>query len=186
MSVSAKWELHGLALVCRNDCIADSRGALPAPLRDVRRGKPFQKLLNAYDVLIMGRRAYAEMPNTHDRVRVILTREVKALEHKEGGWWWAPNKMSLENMLRLVAPSGGRVAIQGGRETMTYFLQNQLQTLYVCRAESVAINDGFKLLAECDRKTTLDDALRDRGLQLDDRKLIDLKAPVSMSTWTLT
>ena len=184
MNLPEKWDLFGLALVCRNDCIADSAGNMPAGLQDARRGKAFQKQLDGCEALIMGRHAHATMPSTHDRVRVIMTREVQALEHKEGGWWWGPDAMSLENMLRMVAPSGGRVAVRGGRESFNYFLRNGLQTLRICRAESIAIMDGFKLFAECDRKTTLDDVLRAKGLVLQDRRLIDLKAPISLSTWT--
>ena len=92
--------------------------------------------------------------------------------------------MPLDNMLRMVAPNGGRIAVRGGRETLAYFLDNGLRALHVCRAESVAIMNGYKLLDGCDRKTTLDTVLRDRGMVLAERQLIDLRAPVSLSRWT--
>ena len=131
----------------------------------------------------MGRRAHETIPNPHGRVRTILTRSVTALEHKEGGWWWNPETMTLENMLKLVAPTGGRVAVLGGQTALEHFLEHDLPVLNVCRAESIAIQDGLKLLAACDRKTTVDMVLQDEGMHLAERKLIDLKAPISLSIW---
>ncbi|MEM9572476.1 MAG: hypothetical protein AAF996_13510 [Pseudomonadota bacterium] len=184
MTIPDKWELIGLALVCRNDCIADSLGQVPAGMRAIMRGAAFQAELNACDALIMGRAAYDAKILRDDRVRIIVTRDSKALEHKEGGWWWNPEAMPLENMLKVVIPSGGRIAVRGGRQTLDYFLTNGLRRLNICRAESVAIMNGYKLLDGCDRKTTLDTVLRDRGLILAERQLIDLRAPVSLSRWT--
>ena len=184
MTIPNKWELFGLALVCRNDCIADSLGQVPAGMRAVMRGAAFQAELDTCDALIMGRAAYDAAILRDDRVRVIVSRDAQALEHKEGGWWWNPEAMPLENMLRMVVPSGGRIGVRGGRQTLDYFLNNGLRSLHVCRAESVAIMNGFKLLEGCDRKTTLDSVLRDKGLILAERQLIDLRAPVSLSRWT--
>ena len=184
MIVPDKWELFGLALVCRNDCIADSLGHVPAGLRAVMRGAAFQAELIACEALIMGRKAYDAAALRDDRVRVIISHDAQALEHKEGGWWWSPSAMPLDNMLRMVAPNGGRIAVRGGRDTLAYFLDNGLRALHVCRAESVAIMNGYKLLDGCDRKTTLDTVLREKGMVLAERQLIDLRAPVSLSRWT--
>lgn len=183
MSVQDNWELHGYVMTCRNDCIADDEGHIPLPLQQAMDGKYFQAELNRCAAMIMGRRAHQAIPNPKQRVRAIVSRNASALDHKEGGWWWNPAVMSMENMLRIVAPSGGKVAVIGGRETIAYFLQNGLQVLHVCRAESHAIKDGLKLFDACDGKTTADMVLRDKGMRLSERKLIDLKAPVSLSTW---
>ena len=180
---AAKWDLQGYVMTCRNDCIATGASELPATLNDLISGKAFQKLFDTCTVIILGRNAHEAMPNTKGRTRVILSSEATALEHKEGGWWWNPSQMPLENMLRMVAPSGGKVAINGGRTTLTYFLQNELNTLHVGRAESVAIKDGLKLFAASDRLISLDEVLRGCGMELTERKLIDLKAPISLSTW---
>lgn len=177
------WDLQGFVMTCRNDCVATGESEIPEGLRALMAGKAFQKQLNTFDVVILGRYAHEAMPNTENRTRVILSSDATALEHKEGGWWWNPSQMPIENMLRLVAPSGGKVAIHGGRITLTYFLQNELNTLHMFRAESVAIKDGLKLFQVSDRFVSLDDVLRNSGMQLVERKLIDLKAPLSLSTW---
>lgn len=183
MSESETWELHGYAMTCRNDCIATSQGEIPDALQFAIESKKFQAELDACAGVIMGHRAHDSIPNSKGRVRTILTRSVTALEHKEGGWWWNPATMSLENMLRMVASSGGKVAVNGGQTTLEHFIENGLNVLHVCRAESIAIQDGLKLLAACDRKTTVDDVLRADGWDLSERRLIDLKAPISISTW---
>jgi len=183
MSDPIAWELHGYAMTCRNDCIATSAGHTPEALHRTIEGKLYQKELDKCVAVIMGRRAHEAMPNPKKRVRAIMTRSVSALEHKEGGWWWNPETMTLENMLRMVAPKGGRIAVNGGQTALEHFLEEGLPVMHVCRAENVAIQDGLKLLAGCDRKTTVDDALREEGMLLTERKLIDLKVPVSMSTW---
>ena len=183
MSVPATWELHGYAMTCRNDCIATNMGELPEALQYAMESKKYRKELDACAAVIMGRRAHETMPNPHGRVRSILTRNVTALEHHEGGWRWNPATMTLDNMLRMVASGGGRVAVNGGQTTPEYFIENGPSVLHVCRAESIAIQDGLKLLAACDRKTTVDDVLREDGWILAERKLIDLKAPISISTW---
>lgn len=183
MSESETWELHGYAMTCRNDCIATSLGEIPDALQFAIDSKKFQSELDACAAVIMGHRAHDSIPNAKGRVRTILTRGVTALEHKEGGWWWNPATMSLDNMLRMVASSGGKVAVNGGQTTLEHFIENGLNVLHVCRAESIAIQDGLKLLAACDRKTTVDDVLRAEGWDLSERRLIDLKAPISISTW---
>ncbi|MEM7328966.1 MAG: hypothetical protein AAF437_09520 [Pseudomonadota bacterium] len=183
MRPTVKWDLHGFIMTCRNDCVATKEGEIPAALSELIAGKAFQKQLSTYDVVILGRCAHEAMPNTHNRTRVILSSAATALEHKEGGWWWNPSQMPMENMLRMVAPTGAKVAINGGRTTLIYFLQNELNTLHMLRAESVAIKDGVKLFAVSDRRVSFDDILRNSGMQLMERKLIDLKAPISLSTW---
>ncbi len=183
MSVPDKWELHGYAMTCRNDCIANSFGETPEGLLNAMQTKHFRAQMNECAGVILGRRAHEATPNPQQAVRAIMTRSVSALEHKEGGWWWNPATMELEKMLPMVAPNGGRIAVIGGQTTLEHFLESGLSALHVYRAESVAIQDGLKLLAECDRKTTVDMVLRDAGMELADRKLIDLKAPISLSTW---
>ena len=183
MSGPAPWELHGYAMTCRNDCIANSAGEVPDALQEAMGTKTYQKELDACTAVLMGHRAHDALPNKKGRVRATLTRSVETLEHKEGGWWWNPAGMTLDNMLRMVASSGGRIAVNGGQETLRYFMQNDLKVLHVCRAESIAIQDGLKILAGCDRKTIVDDVLRDAGWALTERRLIDLKAPISMSSW---
>ncbi len=183
MSVQGTWELHGYAMTCRNDCIATSTGEIPDALQSAIESKKYQKLLDACAAEIVGRRAHERRPNVKQRTRTIMTRGVTALEHKEGGWWWNPATMALDNMLRMVASSGGRIAINGGQTALEHFIETGLETLHVCRAETLAIQDGLKLLAACDRKTTVDEVLRSEGWDLVERKLIDLKAPISISTW---
>lgn len=183
MSDPATWELHGYAMTCRNDCIATHTGEIPQVLLDAIESKRYQALLNECTAIIMGHRAHKTQPNTKQRNRTIMSRSVTALEHKEGGWWWNPSTMALDNMLRMVAATGGRIAINGGQTALEHFIDNGLDTLHICRAESLAIQDGLKLLAACDRKTTVDDVLRAEGWDLVERKLIDLKAPISLSTW---
>lgn len=183
MSGPATWELHGYAMTCRNDCIATAAGDVPETLQNLIESKKYQTELDACAGVILGRRAHHRIPNSKGRNRTILTRSVATLEHKEGGWWWNPAGMPRDNMLRMVAPSGGRIAVNGGQTTLEFFIENDLNVLHVCRAESIAIQDGLKLLAACDRKITVDDVLRDEGWALVERRLIELKAPISMSTW---
>lgn len=183
MGSAATWELHGYAMTCRNDCIATATGGVPDALLSLIDSKKYQAELDACAAVIMGHRAHDGITNVRQRTRAILTRGVSTLEHKAGGWWWNPAGMPLDNMLRLVASAGGRVAVNGGQTTLEYFIENGLNVLHVCRAESIAIQDGLKLLAACDRKLTVDDVLRDEGWTLAERRLIDLKAPISMSTW---
>ncbi len=183
MSDPVTWELHGYAMTCRNDCIATSMGEVPEALQNAIESKKYQAELDACAAVIMGHRAHDSLPNTKGRVRTIMTRSVTALEHKAGGWWWNPATMTLDNMLKMVAAAGGRIAVNGGQTTLEHFLEHGLDVLHVCRAESLAIQDGLKLLAACDRKTTVDDVLREDGWDLAARRLIDLKAPLSLSTW---
>ena len=135
MSDAAKWELHGYAMTCRNDCIATSTGEIPDALQFAIESKRYQSLLDSCAAVIMGRRAHESIPNTQRRIRTIMTRSVTALEHGEGGWRWNPATMSLDNMMRMVCASGGRVAVNGGQTALEHFIETGLETLHVCRAE---------------------------------------------------
>lgn len=183
MRIPEAWELHGYLATCRNDAIADISGNVTHGLQTTIRSPAFQALLDPYEAVIMGHRAHLAVPNRPQRTRIILSSHVTALEHKEGGWWWNPAQMPLKNMLQMVAPQGGLVAIHGGQFTQMYFLSLGLATLHIARAESVAIQDGLKMFPSCDRKTTAEMVLRELGLRLKERDLIDLRAPTSLSTW---
>lgn len=183
MRVPEAWELHGYVMTCRNDAVADASGNIPRSLQGMIEAPAFQKRLDPYEALIMGHLAHKAVPNRQQRTRIILSSKATALEHKEGGWWWNPGEMSLENMLRVAVPQGGQLAVHGGQFTLMYFLSIGLATVNVGRAESVAIQDGLKLFPNCDGKTTAEMVLKALGLNLQERELIDLRAPISLSTW---
>ena len=183
MSGPAKWELEAFIMTCRNDSIADANRALPKGLQNAIRGAAYQTELERCTALIVGHQAYEALPFLKNRNRIVMSTGVKALEHKDSGWWWNPSGMTLTNMLRVASPGGGAVGVMGGRKALEYFLLTGVRTFHVCRAESVAIQDGYKLFADCDRRTTVDMVLKDRQMRLLDRELIDLRAPISRSTW---
>ena len=110
------YPLHAYAIVCDNGCIADAEGRFPDILRNDADWLYFQSRLDRAAITLMGRRSHETNANHRNRLRLVMSRSVSALEHRADGWWWNPAERSLPGALQMIIPEGGEVAVPGGRD----------------------------------------------------------------------
>ena len=182
-AISPKWEIHGYAIVCMKDCIADADGQLPDDLHNEADWAYFQAELDEAAAVLVGRKSHEATPNPHQRLRIIMSSRVEALERKEDGWWWNPAAVDLENLLKRVAPSGGKIAVPGGRGPFDYFLVSGFTAFHLSRAEHVAIEDGPTLFSACRSDKSAEDLLYEAGLRASSTSVLDPVGPVSLQIW---
>ena len=80
-------EIHGYAIVSRDDRIADFSGAMPDSLRNDADWAYFQAGLDAADWVALGRASHAAAPNPKRRRRLVVSRSARGLESRDDGVW---------------------------------------------------------------------------------------------------
>jgi dihydrofolate reductase len=176
-----RFEAH--AIVSADDKIADASGAMPPALRHPLDWARFQAALDRAALIVLGRRSHEATPNPKRRKRLVMSRQVVALEQRGDGWWWNPAGASLQEALAAVAPEGGVVAIPGGREVFDYFLDAGLDAFHLTRVEGLTLPGGVPVLSACADGTLADAVLERAGLHAGEREVLDAEAGVSVTVW---
>ncbi|WP_306259430.1 hypothetical protein [Pararhizobium sp. IMCC21322] len=174
--------IDGYAIVSDNHCIADADGNMPECLKNEADWAYFQAALDAATLTVIGRKGHAANPNHKNRRRLILSRSVKALEHRADGWWWNPAGHDWADVLRQVAPEGGAIAVPGGRDVFDLFLQLGYSSFHLARAQGTHVPDGTKLFSNLE-VTTPEQMLVSHGLQQEPTGWLDKAERISMTIW---
>src|SRR5687767_627922 len=101
-------EIHGYAIVSRDDRIADAGGATPEALRNEADWSYFQAELDRASLTVLGRLGHEANPNAKRRPRLIVSSSAAGLERRPDGWWWNPAVMPWTAAIAAALPSGGR------------------------------------------------------------------------------
>ena len=102
-------------------------------------------------VIVQGRNSGTGQPNWRERLRLIMTRKFASLApHPDNpnARFWNPAGASLEEACLAVGCARGTVAVIGGPEVYSYFLQIGYDDFYLSRAENVYIPGGKPLFAQ--------------------------------------
>lgn len=189
MSVTVRHEVpdgyavHGHAIVSADDFIAGPDGLTPPELRNGADWQRFQAALDAAAVTVLGRLGHEANPNEKLRRRLVLTSRVDGLEASDGCYWWNPSGMGLAEALVVVAPTGGIVAVPGGRRVFDLFLGIGYDAFHLARAEPVVLGTGTTLFFGLGPGRTATDRLAGAGLVADPAEPLDAAAGVTLSVW---
>ncbi|MCB8823243.1 hypothetical protein [Microvirga rosea] len=176
-------EVHGYAIVSDDDRIADAQGRMPDALRSEADWTYFQQELDRSAATVLGRLGHEAHPNPRSRLRVVVSSSVRDLERRPDGWWWNPAGVSWSEAGRTVLPSGGRVAVPGGRRVFDLFLGIGYTAFHLTRAEGVSVPGGTALFSACDNGVTAETVLAGNGLRPGGRRILDPVGPVSLTVW---
>lgn len=177
------YEIHGYAIVSDDDRIADADGRMPNSLRNDADWAYFQAELDKAALVVLGRLGHEVNPNTKQRRRLILSTLGSGLEQKPDGWWWNPDRMSWAEAVGAVLPSGGRIAVPGGRRVFDLFLKTGYDTFHLARAHGVRVPGGVPLFSTCDEGAVAETILAREGLEESGRRVLDPTVPVTLSLW---
>jgi len=173
-------EIHGYAIVCRKDCIADAAGNLPPALMNEADWSYFQKELDRADVTILGRKSHEAAPNPKRRRRIVVSGEGPAFVEKADAAWWNPAQLPWQEMVDRLALGKSRVAVPGGQGVFELFLAIGYAAFHLSRAHGVALEGGRKVLAGA---MTADQRLRQAGLLPGSAVAIDPAAGVDLTVY---
>jgi hypothetical protein len=176
-------EIHGYAIVSQDDRIADAGGTTPDALRNEADWAYFQAELDRASLTVLGRLGHEANPNAKARPRLVLSSSAAGLERRPDGWWWNPALVSWREAIAAVLPSGGRVAVPGGRRVFDLFLALGYDAFHLTRAEAVRVGEGVALFSDCDRGERAEAVLSRHGLVPGERQVIDPDGPVSLTVW---
>jgi hypothetical protein len=176
-------EVHGYAIVSRDDCIADAAGLMPASLQNDADWAYFQAELDRADWVALGRLSHLATPNVRGRRRLIVSRGANGLEKREDGVWWRPDTVAFEDVVARLLPDGGRIAVPGGQGVFELFLAIGFTAFHLARAEAVTLPGGRRIFASEEKA---DQRLQRAGLAPGPMRWLDEPARVSMTIFSAT
>ncbi len=173
------------AIASADGMIADETGSMPKSLELEADQRFFEAGLDRAAVVAHGRLSQEDQPNSPNRRRLILTRQVAALAPDPGNAnarLWNPAGASLEEACASVGCRSGTVAVLGGPHIYSHFLKIGYDDFYLSRAPKVKLPGGVPLFAECRLGRSPEDVLTEAGLKAGETQRLDEE--VSLVEWT--
>ena len=141
-----RFRIEGYAIACLDGAIAEATGLMPGALKLEADQRFFERALDRAAVVVHGRISHEGQPNSPRRRRLLLTRRVKSLApapDNSNARFWNPAGASLEEACAAVGCRAGRVAVLGGPEAYSLFLEMGYDSFYLSRAENVRLRGGL-------------------------------------------
>jgi hypothetical protein len=176
-------EIHGYAIVSREDRIADANGVMPAALHNEADWAHFQAGLDRADWIALGRLTHEASPETKRRRRIILSLGAAGLESRADGWWWNPSLVSWADVAATLLPRGGCVAVPGGHAAFDCFLAIGYSAFHLSRIESLSLPRGRPLFSLTERGLSASLILAEAGLVAGEMTVLDAEAGVTLTIW---
>jgi hypothetical protein len=175
-------EIHGYAIVSRDDRIADAKGLMPASLKNDADWAYFQAELGRADYVVIGRASHEATPNIKRRKRIVLSRSARRLEKRADAWWWNPLELDFGELAKALAPAT-RIAVPGGQAAFDMFLKIGYSAFHLSRAERIALPAGRGLFSSCETGVAAETVLKEAGLHAGPTLDIDPQAGVTLTLW---
>jgi dihydrofolate reductase len=177
--------IEGFVIVSADGMLADSKGEMPASIRNDADQRFFQDALDRAAVVVHGRHSYEGGPHAAQRKRLVLTRQIAALAPSPSlphALLWNPVGATLEQALEQLGVTDGVVAVIGGPEVFSLFLP-LYDAFLLSRVANVTIPGGVPPFTEVGPNATPEDVLARRGFKPGPRRELDPAAGVSVVTW---
>lgn len=142
------FRIRGYAIASADGMIADGTGKYPKCLRFDVDQQFFLESLEPAAVIVQGRNSGESQPGSRKRLRLIMTRKIASLTPQPddpNARFWNPAGASLEEACAAVGCTSGTVAVIGGPDVYSYFLQIGYDDFYLSRAENVYLPGGKSL-----------------------------------------
>ena len=176
-------EVHGYAIVSRDDRIAGADGVMPASLKNEADWAYFQAELARADMTLLGRASHEATPNLKRRRRVVVSRSARGLEERADAYWWNPLEMTWAAAAAILAPQGGRLAVPGGQVPFDLFLAEGFTAFHLSRATRALLPGGRGIFAACEADASAEELLAGSGLRPEPTRTIDPVEAVTLTVW---
>ncbi|HEY2619247.1 MAG TPA: hypothetical protein VGI78_18035 [Acetobacteraceae bacterium] len=176
--------IEGYAIVSEDGMLATAAGIMPGSLMFEADARFFEAGLNGVDVVVHGRHSKERHPNSPQRRRVILTRQIASIDkHRSNvnALLWNPAGASLEQALTALGMPNADIGVIGGPDVFGLFL-DRYDLFYLSRAPNVLLPGGRPVFPEVPARTP-EEVLRSRGLSPDPVRTLDATNGLTMVRW---
>ncbi len=178
--------IEGYVIVSADGMLADTKGQMPASIKNDADQHFFQGNLDHAAAIVHGRHSHEGGPRAALRKRLVVTRRTAALAPETtypNALQWNPLGASLDQALQELNAADGTIAIIGGPEVFSMFLP-RYDSFHLSRAAHARIPGGLPPFTEAGPGTTPEDVLARHGLKPGSRRDLDVAAGVTLVTWT--
>jgi dihydrofolate reductase len=179
------FRIEAYAIVSADGMIADATGRVPHSLELEADHRQFEQGLDRAAVLAHGRHSHEGQANSPLRRRLILTRSIPSVApvpDNANARLWNPAGASLEQACAAVGSMAGTIAVIGGPDVYSLFLQIGYDDFRLSRAVNVRLPGGLPLFAEGRLGRTPEQVLSGAGLKAGRTQWLD--ADVTLVEWT--
>jgi dihydrofolate reductase len=176
--------IEAYVIVSADGMLANADRVMPAQLKFEADQRFFGSALDHADLIVHGRRSFEDQPNSPRRRRLVLTRAVGAIAPDPSNpkaTLWNPAGASFETACEAAGVSRGTVAIIGGRDVFSMFL-DRYDTFWLSQAQRVRIPDGEPCLTGVPALTP-QQILAAHGLHAGTAQILDAANDVSVTPW---
>src|ERR1700733_2092401 len=144
------FRIEAYVIASADGMLADASGVQPASLHFEADQRHFKQGLDQADVVVNGRHSQEGDANAMGRRRLVLTRDVANLApdpDNPKAQLWNPAGASFENACAALALSSGTVAVIGGPQAFTLFLNGGSECFHLSRATEVRLPGGLPVFS---------------------------------------
>jgi len=177
--------IEGYAIISADGMIADGNGAMPDCIRNDADQHFLQTAMDHAAAIVHGRRSHEGGPRAANRKRLVVTRQVPALAadpSQPKALLWNPAGASLEQAIDALDVGTGPIAVIGGTEVFSLFLQ-LYDVFHLSRATRAKIPGGQPLFSALSATATVDDVLIRHGLRPSSPRDIDAAAGITLTNF---
>ena len=176
--------IEGYVIVSADGRLANARNVMPDELKFEGDKRFFTTALDAADLIVHGRNSFEDQPNSPKRMRVILTRNIRATApdpSNNKATLWNPAGASFEAVCEAAGISSGTVAIIGGPGVFGMFM-DRYDTFWLSQAPHVRLPDGEPCFPGVPARSP-QQVLAAHGLKAGEPLMLDAAHQVSVTPW---
>lgn len=179
--------IEGFAIVSADGHIADHSAHMPDILKNDEDQRFFDTALDRADLLVHGRHSHEGHSNSDQRRRLILTRRTPGIApHPEipNAMFWNPAGVTFKAACAALGFAGGLVAILGGPEVYSLFLDIGYDCFHLSRSRDVSLPGGLPVFVHGRHGGPAEEALSRAGLVPGPEKVLDDAKGVTLVNWS--
>jgi hypothetical protein len=184
--MSAAYRIEGYAIVSADGHIADRDHHMPDLLKNDEDQRFLGEALDQADLLVHGRHSHEGHEGAERRRRLVVTRRIPALAPNSdfpNAISWNPAGATFEAACAAHGLHSGFVAILGGTEVYSLFLDVGYERFHLSRSRYVLLPGGLPVFGRVRDGGSAEEALRLAGLEPGAEQTLDQACGVSVVEW---
>jgi len=176
--------IEGYVIVSGDGMLANADRVMPEGLKFEGDKKFFTDALDHADLIVHGRNSFEDQPNSPNRTRVVLTRNVRAIASdptNPRATLWNPAGAAFEAACEHAGVRSGTIAIIGGPYVFGMFM-DRYDTFWLSQAPRVRLPDGEPCFPGVPARSP-QQILAAHGLKAGAPQMLDAAHEVSVTPW---
>jgi dihydrofolate reductase len=176
--------IEGYAIVSADGMLANAAGIMPDALKFDADQRFFEHGLDSVDVVAHGRHSHEQQTQSHLRRRLILTRQIAAVEKDPNNvkaLLWNPAGATFAQAWAALGVPNGSLAVIGGTEVFGMFLP-LYDVFYLTRAPKVRLPGGRPVFPGVPAETP-EQVMSRHGLAAEAPRMLDAAHDIVVVSW---